>query len=159
MTLNLMKQYREMFLDEIMHNQKSMDAAIVQAWNRFIRESEYITHIRESEDGGWDDEDFCIIKWNTVDEIMKAYGGHLYRFVDTAIDNASEKDDETVQFYKFGDEFFIIDINDFPVSEDTAEDMIQYILENNDYDIDEYTVRLEFWKFAYENCINASKEA
>jgi len=110
------------------------DDQTVAAWNRFIREDETADRIRR-----YVGNDYMQIQENTLDAISKAWGGDLKRFAQNVKDTAAYKG---TPFYSLTDRWFILDddgsgYDTFAVSENTADHLICYIIENIHWDNDE----------------------
>lgn len=86
------------------------------------------------------DRDMAFIRPNDLDHIKEVCTGKEGQFADLEDFMASLfwlKEDDRGYFWKVGGNWFVIDTNQYPVSDETVDGMIQYILENSWMDAEE----------------------
>ena len=108
----------------------------VQCWNEWVRQDKRLLELEEEGDFGMDmtrimPNDFKHVQqvcMGTGDWEGETFDGGFEGFVSTCFDMV---DDGRGDFYKFTERWFVMDMNQFLVSDDSADEMIRYIIENS----------------------------
>ena len=109
----------------------------VAFWNEWFRKDEQLVALAKEGDF---DQDMAFIRPNDLEHIKEVCTGEEGQFADLEDVMVSLfwlKEDGRGDFWKAEDNWFIIDTNEYPVSDKTVDGMIQYILENSWMDIEE----------------------
>lgn len=103
----------------------------VAFWNEWFRKDERLLALAEE---GCFDRGMAIIRPNDFEHIKDVCTGKPGQFADLEDFMSSLfwlKEDDRGGFWKVEDDWFVIDTNQYPVSDETVDGMIQYILENS----------------------------
>lgn len=127
--------------------QESFKAA---CWNDFIKQDEYLNGLSEEGEFAMD---MARIMPNDFDNLNKVchgkHEGECFHSWEEFIRSQFEmKEDGRGDFYKFTDDWFIVDCNNFLVSSATVDEMIDYIIQNSGIDMNDWkVVRNSFDKY------------
>lgn len=145
--------------------QMTQDEFKVQCWNEFIKQDKQLNDLNEEGEFAMD---MARIMPNNFDNIKKVCNGEhegecFHSYEQFIISLFEMKEEGRGDFYKFDDEWFIVDCNHFLVSAPNADEMIGYIIENSGLDWGKWDqVREnfnEFYMLRLENkVLNKQKE-
>lgn len=109
----------------------------VAFWNEWFRKDKQLLDLAEE---GCFDLDMAFIRPNDLEHIKEVCTGKEGQFADLEDFMSSLfwlKEDHRGDFWKVEDDWFVIDTNEYPVSDETVDGMIQYILENSSMGVEE----------------------
>ena len=122
----------------------------VAFWNAWFQKDEQLLALAEEGDF---DRDMAFIRPNDLEHIKEVCTGKEGQFADLEDFMSSLfwlKEDRRGDFWKVDDKPVVLDPNQYPVSDETVDGMIQYILENSGLDVDEAHAIQERFNNDYE---------
>lgn len=134
----------------------TQDQFKVKCWNEFIKQDK---KLNEWADEGTFAMDMARIMPNDFENLKKVCNGDhegecFHSWEQFIISQFEMKEEGRGDFYKFIDDWFIMDGNHFLVSEANADYMIRYIIENGGIDMNEWDETQNRFKEYFERQLN-----